>query len=55
MGNIGCYYHAFHFIFVISYQPIRVDYVRIWSISVFTGIRMFFSKEEEHIDTEKHP
>ena len=57
MGNIGSYYHAFHFIFVGASLISRFEWIMyvFGAFLVFTGIRMFFSKEEEHIDTEKHP
>ena len=56
-GILGAIIMRFIFIFVGASLISRFEWIMyvFGAFLVFTGIRMFFSKEEEHIDTEKHP
>ncbi|MCT3922971.1 TerC/Alx family metal homeostasis membrane protein [Elizabethkingia anophelis] len=56
-GILGAIIMRFIFIFVGASLISRFEWIMyvFGAFLVFTGIRMFFNKEEEHIDTEKHP
>ena len=56
-GILGAIIMRFIFIFVGASLISRFEWIMyvFGAFLVFTGLRMFFSKEEEHIDTEKHP
>ncbi|NAW52146.1 TerC/Alx family metal homeostasis membrane protein [Elizabethkingia argentiflava] len=56
-GILGAILMRFIFIFVGASLLNRFEWIMyiFGAFLIFTGIRMFFSKEEEQLDTEKHP